>query len=360
MLTRLQIQGFKCFADVDVELAPLVILFGPNAVGKSNFLEALLLLSRMVGERTVGDALAAFLRGYPIEAFRLPELGLQEILAQEEARLSLAADVRVGNSRGKSPDLLRYRVGVRIRPKTGAVEVVDEYLARLKKDGTEKFKPRIEKDADYLIIRRLGESGQPRREELGLNHTVASNRQFSGEKRYPDFDRLREELSSWRTFYLDPRVAMRKPSPPMEVQDIGPRGEGLAPFLHRLKESPRHHASFQAIRRALHSAIPAIEDLDVDLDPQRGTLDITARAERQVIVTTHSPHLIAAMARRQQSEELKNRISLMRCISDGATSRIIPFDPMPLFRDHEIASGLASPDDGVILEEALLRGWLDG
>ena len=60
MLTRLSVQGFKSLLDVDVELAPLVVLMGPNAAGKSNLLEALLLLSRLATEQTL-RALPAFL-----------------------------------------------------------------------------------------------------------------------------------------------------------------------------------------------------------------------------------------------------------------------------------------------------------
>ncbi len=37
MLTRLHVRGFKSLEDVEVELAPLVVLSGPNAAGKSNF-----------------------------------------------------------------------------------------------------------------------------------------------------------------------------------------------------------------------------------------------------------------------------------------------------------------------------------
>jgi len=75
MLTRLKVRGFKSLLDVDVQLAPLVVVLGPNAAGKSNFLEALLLLSHLVTERTLSDAFGAQLRGYPLEAFHLPEVG---------------------------------------------------------------------------------------------------------------------------------------------------------------------------------------------------------------------------------------------------------------------------------------------
>jgi len=250
---------------------------------------------------------------------------------------------------------------------------------------------------------------------------LVSNLQFSGENRYPDFDRLRAELGSWRTYYLDPREAMREAQTPREATDIGSRGESIASFLYRLKveDPPR----FKAVRRALRSAIPSVEDLDVDLDPGRGTLDIIVQqggvtyssrivsegtlrvlalcaisanpwpntliafeepengvhprrievitellagiarsGRRQVIVTTHSPELVRcvaemAMAAARDGEPAK--VLLLRCTQDSRGSRLAPFNPAPLFQDEEIRTALTGPEDRII-EAMLVRGWLDG
>lgn len=417
MLKRLKVRGFKSLLDVEASLSRLVVVFGPNAVGKSNFLEAVLLLSQLVRERTLADAFKPPLRGYPAESFSLPPGGLQELLAEDSTALSLEADLEPPVPAGKQPQDLRYRVAIRIRPQTGALGVVDEYLSRLRRDGAPKGTARLERDGERFVVRRLSEAGQPRHELLGLNHTIVSNQQYSGETRYPDFDRLREELASWHTYYLDPRVAMREPRPPEQVSDLGPRGENIAPFLHRLKHSVDRAGSFRAIRRALHSAIPTVDNLDVDLDPKRGTLDIqvwqngtpyssrvisegTLRVlalcaiaanpwpsrlvafeepengvhprrietivdllmsmarERQVLVTTHSPTLITALAAAKR--EMDGRITLLRCTHEGRASKLSPFDPLPILRDTEIREALAGPDDRRVLTEALLRGWLDG
>lgn len=421
MLTRLRVQGFKSLHDADIRLAPLVVLMGPNAAGKSNLLEALLLLSRLATEQTLAAAFEPPLRGYPLEAFNLPGKGLEGLLQQERAELCLEAEVQPARHGGKRPvpEPLLYRVGVQIQPKTGALELSDEYLVRLKKDKTPKQKPRIERSGDSLIVRQLGESGAPRHEPLGLNHTLVSNRQFTGEHRYPDFDRLRTELSAWQTYYLDPRLAMREPQPPREVTDIGPRGEWIAPFLYRLKESEAHRKYFLAIGRALRSAIPTVESLDVDLDPRRGILDILIKqdgtpyssrvvsegtlrvlalcclagnpwpgeliafeepengvhprrievvadllasiAERgrsQVVVTTHSPTLIAAML--QRAIDSSGLVKLFRCSQRGRATQVQEFVPSgPLFDDSEVRSSLTGPEDSALIEAMLLRGWLD-
>jgi predicted ATPase len=424
VLSQFRVQGFKSLLDVELELAPLVVLMGPNAAGKSNILESLLLLSRLVTEQTLAAALEPPMRGYPLEAFSLRETGLEGLLKQERAELTLTAVVRPARINGKTPPSpLRYRVGVRTQPKAGSLEICDEYLARLTREADPdniKQKPRIERSGNNLLVRQLGEAGHPRHEPLGLNHTLASNRQYTGEHRYPDFDRLRAELSAWQTYYLDPRVAMREPQPPRETSDIGPRGEWIAPFLYRLKESEAYSKHFRAIGRALRSAIPSIEGLDVDLDPRRGTLDILirqngapfssrvisegtlrvlalcciagnpwpgeliafeepengvhprrievianllasmAQGRSQVVVTSHSPTLIAAMLRRARAAP--NQVRMYRCTQHGLATEVSAFETKgPLFDDFEISSTLRGPDDEAeIVEAALLRGWLDG
>jgi predicted ATPase len=70
---------------------------------------------------------------------------------------------------------------------------------------------------------------------------------------------------------------MRSAKPPAEVSDIGVLGEDVAPFLYRLRaERPKN---FDAIKRTLRSIVPSIEELTVDLDKRRGTLDILIRQD---------------------------------------------------------------------------------
>ena len=70
---------------------------------------------------------------------------------------------------------------------------------------------------------------------------------------------------------------MRSARPPADVRDIGALGEDIAPFLYRLRAEKANH--FDAVKRTLRSLIPSVEDLAVDLDEKRGTLDIQVRQE---------------------------------------------------------------------------------
>src|SRR3989338_11715686 len=92
MLKNLTVRGFKSLKDVTVEFPRMAVLFGPNAAGKSNLLDAIQALSRIGTQRTLADALSEPIRGYPIEAFSFPSGGLAELLlASSRAVLPLAA-----------------------------------------------------------------------------------------------------------------------------------------------------------------------------------------------------------------------------------------------------------------------------
>ena len=53
MIRRIHIQRYKSLRDVEVALKPLSVLFGPNAAGKSNFIDAIQLLSRIAASRSL-------------------------------------------------------------------------------------------------------------------------------------------------------------------------------------------------------------------------------------------------------------------------------------------------------------------
>ena len=288
MLNRIHVQGFKSLRDATVELAPLVVLFGPNAAGKSNLLEALLLLSRLVGERTLSEAFAEGIRGYPLEAFTLADGGLEQLLhgPMPHLRLEVEMSTPLPAASRRRPDILSYQVEVAIDPHSGRLSVQDERL----EDLTANHKPRhrnpcLEKMArerdgittDVLAIRRQGSPSHPYEESVGLPHTIVSNRQFTGAERYPLFDQLHQEIGTWRILYLDPIKSMRDPQPPRDVNDIGSRGEWLVPYLHRLKyQQPQ---AFDAVKRVIAMAIPTITALRTDLNETRGELELSIQMD---------------------------------------------------------------------------------
>ena len=414
MLEKLTVRNFKSLADVSVEFPRLAVLYGPNAAGKSNLLDAIQALSRIGTQRTLADALSDPVRGYPVEAFTFPAGGLPELLSRNATSFSLESQVTTGK------ETYRYRIEVRIQPDSGRLTTVDEYLALLTAGGEPKGRPAIERLGEETLDIRRRSKGRPRQEPLGLNYAVLSDPRLSGPE-YRWMERTREELTEWRTYYLDPRVAMRAAQPPSDVRDIGVHGEHIAPFLYKLKAE--HGKHFAAALRTLRSMVPSIETLDVSLDRRQGTLDLLVRQDgidyssrivsegtlrvlglcaiavnpwggsllafeepengvhprrleliaqlllslaldqgRQVIVTTHSPLFCDAVLKEARSRT-DGDVALFNVRRVGRTTQIQRFESMgPLFDTtdrHEIAQALTGGTEDGLFGALLLRGLAD-
>ena len=417
MLRKLRVKGFKSLADVTVEFPRMSVLFGPNAAGKSNLLDAIQALSRIGTERTLMDALdGRMIRGYAFELFALPKGGISARTARTEAQFSIEADLAVPEGKKSREARYRYGVNIEIGYRSGALANRGEYLSALSKLWEPKGTPAIEASNGQLSVRRQSGGGRPRLEHMGLNYAILSDARLSSPG-YKHIERARTEMQDWRAYYLDPRVAMRAEMPPMDVSDIGVFGQYLIPFLYKLKgERPKH---FEAVRRTVRTIIPSISAYDVNLGRRgmlsflmqqdgitfssrvvsEGTLRVLAlcalsvnpwngsllafeepengvhprRVEliakmltslaldhrRQVVVTTHSPLFCDAVLNEARSRAT-NDVGLFNVRREGAGSAIEPFATHgPLSDDPEIAEALSMPTEDHLFQSLALSGLID-
>jgi predicted ATPase len=296
MLKRIRIQGYKSLADVEVQLKPLSVLFGPNAAGKSNFLDALQVLSRMATCKTLREAFEPPYRGKPLESFSLcGSTGLDDLLRKDSARFSIEADIEVSDvvvqyvnrqiqemrkgTQGDGPDgngekpktsaivrerNLRYRVEVEILPKSGVLRVSDESLAALSSRG-EPLKSRsafFSKEEDNKFHVRMEGQARPTYYDRYLDHTILSQPFYP--PHYPHLVAAREELSRCNFFYFEPRERMRASNSVKEVRHIGLMGEELAVFLNTLKSLDLRR--FNGVEKSLHLIVPSVTGIDVEVN----------------------------------------------------------------------------------------------
>ena len=412
MLRRLTVRNFKSLRDVSVDLPRLSVLFGPNAAGKSNFLEATQALSWMGNARTLHDALnTPFpVRGHAFEAISLDPRGLPAQLSKGSDRFLLEADLDTEGGR------YRYRIEPRLDYRTGELSVADEFLSGLGVSGRPIRTPAIQKVGSVLRIRRKGRPAHPREEPVGQNHSILSDRSLSGNG-YAWLDHVRDELANWRSYYFEPRMLMRQEQAPAAVSDVGVHGEYLAPFLFHLRGMDA--GSFDAVRRRARMIVPGVESVDVSLDENRGTLVLSVRQrgvayssrvvsegtlrvlalcavavnpwggslvafeepengvhprrlqhiarlllglseQRQVIVSSHSPVFVDAILTARREAEKPDEIGLfhVRLAENGTV--IEPFDlPGSLFQDQEVLRALTDRGEDGVFEGLVLRGFLD-
>ena len=290
MLTRIRIKGYKSFHDVEVRLSPLAVMFGPNAAGKSNLLDALQLLAKLGTSRTVKEAFDPPCRGKPLESFTIGEGGIRGLIAQERLTFSIEADLHLSDAvveavnreiremrrpgaEGQTGEAgkalarvrereLRYRIEVEMLPRSGILRVADEYLAALnnKGDPTGKRRPFIERQGEKLHLRLEGQA-HPTYYDRYLDHSVLSMPHYP--PHYPHLVAARRELESWLFFYFEPRERMRAANPVKEARHIGLMGEELAAFLNTLRAlEPRQ---FEAVEKALRMLMPQMDGIEVDV-----------------------------------------------------------------------------------------------
>ena len=290
MLKRIHVKGYKSFTDLEVEIEPLTVLMGPNAAGKSNFLDALQLLSKLGASRTLKEAFDVPYRGKPLESFSFGEQGIKGLVARERLRFSIEADLRLSDAiirsvdqhirdmrspgsdapdrgNGKRPARvrerdLRYRIEVEMLPRAGVLRVADEYLTALNQRGepTGKRKPFLERQSDKILLRREGQA-HPTYYDRFLDRSILSMPHYP--PHYPHLVAARRELESWLFFYFEPRERMRAANPVKEVRHIGLMGEELAAFLNTLKATDERQ--FRGIEKALHMLMPNIDGIEVEV-----------------------------------------------------------------------------------------------
>ncbi len=290
MITRVFIKGYKSLRDIDISLKPLTLIVGPNASGKSNLLDALGLLSRIVTSPTINAAFDEH-RGLPLEAFFCPPGGIEELLRKETLRFSLGADVklspgvvehteklirdmRAGLPGQDSRDpprrvrerLLRYEITIEFYTPTGQLRVMNERLLALRQDGTPKESRRPFLDLDEENIRltlRMEGQAHPSYHDVGLDHALVSTSLYP--PHYPHITAFREELKRWRFYYFDPGV-MRRESALKAVESVETDGKDLSGFFHTLKnEAPEQ---FAGISKSLPYIIPSAESIETSITEQ--------------------------------------------------------------------------------------------
>ncbi len=417
MLKKLKVKNFKSFGETEVELPRLAVFFGPNAVGKSNLIDAIQALSRIGTMRTFTDALSDPIRGNPIEMFRLASGGLTELLSSPSAQFSLEADLAINNGAGSIINNYRYRIEVEIATDSGRLANCGEFLSPLTKDGELKNVPAIESDDKSLIIRKQKKRGKPPTEELRNNYAILSDQRLGGPT-HEHIERVRNELLLWQTYYLDPRISMRVTRPPIETYDIGMYGGYISPFLYRLKSEYRKH--FDAMVRSVQTIIPTIENVDVYLDKRRAELDLYIRQNgtdyssrvisegtlriiglcaitvnpwngsllafeepengvhprrieliarliaslssvggQQVVVTTHSPIFVGEILKLARSEA-NHDIGLFTFHNNGGETEVLPFSySVSLLEDTEMVEQLANKGEDGLFEGLVMRGLID-
>lgn len=289
MLTRLEINGFKTFENLAVDLAPFTVIIGNNASGKSNLFDVIQLLSNLA-TRDVSEALKD-LRGEPMELFRRTARGFEkqiklaaEVLVDPVVRDPWGSEVKITHTR------IRYEIWLErreIKPGIERVHVAHEQVTPIfRKDDqwAERLRPNAAFRSHYLKYGRQKPWLTTELKPEGLTFSIhqdgkaGRNRPASAAEasvlysitnaEFPHLFALREEMRFWRLLQLDPAL-LRRPVPATASGVLNTDGSNLAAVLTQLKAETatetRPNGALSDIVAELNNLIPGITRLEADL-----------------------------------------------------------------------------------------------
>ncbi len=232
-IRAIELRNFLSFEHAEVKLGKLNILVGPNASGKSNFVKALLFLSRLI--RVDVEAACQHIG-----------LAFQKLIYNFDLDRELGLKVHL---RVKGEELI-YEVAVKRE------QITMERLAR--KDGTvlmERMKQIPPKRAWYLsregeIIPIPFELLKPFRSLFSCIEDARADRLLLD---------AREALGGFRAYSFEPSRIRSRARSGLSLE-LARDGSNLAQVLHSLLTSDRKR--FLAIEEALKSLIPEVEELN--------------------------------------------------------------------------------------------------
>ena len=236
--THLQLENWRNFSHVDIELQRRVFLVGPNASGKSNLLDVFRFLRDIAG--TGG--------------------GLQDAVRR-----------RGGVSLLRCLAARRYS-DITITVRTGAEAEGPAWTYGLSFNQDSRQRPIIKREivtrGDNHILSRPNDEDEQDQERLTQTHLE----QVSANK---DFRQIVDLLTSVRYLHIVPQLVREPDRSVGRAND--PFGGDFLEQIARTSEKTRN-ARLRYIRKALAVAVPQLGELDMERD-QRGTPHLRGRYE---------------------------------------------------------------------------------
>jgi predicted ATPase len=232
-LTRVVLENYKSIAACDVRPRPLTFLVGPNAAGKSNFLDAL---------GFIGDAV-----GVSLEYALVRRGGLEEIIRRSKDKL-YDFGIRL---EFELPEEARGRYALRIGWREGAAEVLEEECVV----GSSRVS---QSDTRYRVC--------PGSQNVLTNARTASpvfrdNLYLTAASALPEFRSVRQQLAAMQVYNLDP-AGIAGLSKGSARSWLATDGQNLASVLDHLQEHDR--AAFERIVEYLRLILPTLAAIKVE------------------------------------------------------------------------------------------------
>jgi len=246
----LEAENYRCLKKLAVDLGPYQILVGPNASGKSTFLDALNFFSDLI---TIGPRSAVNERS---ENFH------DLVWGREGSSFSLAIEARVPRWPGTPLDTIRYQVLIRLDAESDLVSLEEEVLTLRNSEGASVT---VLERNEYKVDYASEDGGFSANFTLGPLQSGLANLPMD-ETKFPATAWFKNRLLEGVQMVVLDNQWLHASSPPGEGNAKLFDGLQLARRIYRLSSSSP--AAFDAWIRHLQTALPDIEAIKTVFRPE--------------------------------------------------------------------------------------------
>ncbi len=280
MITRIQALNFRSLKYVSQSLSPFQILVGPNASGKTTFLDVVSFLGKLISD------------GLDSAIVERTENFRDLVWMRAGEKFELAIEVNIPDSilptlNGSGFDIIRYEVCIGIKEETKEISILGERVilkrkqiiisqqqnlfpiepvapesilsaARAKESRTVANKG-VGGSVNYYseVYSKAGKGWTPNF-KLGAKKSALANLP-EDETRYPTATWLKSLLSEGVQQFILNSLLIRKASPPGQTRNFKPDGSNLPWVINNLSEN--HKEKFQDWLMHIQTALPDIENI---------------------------------------------------------------------------------------------------
>jgi predicted ATPase len=304
MITRIKINGFKSLVDCELYLGPFTCIAGANAIGKSNFFDALSFLSNLA-DKTIIEAAKS------VRSENQKHSNIRDIFFRSGAdymsQISFEVDMVVpkfgtddlGQTAESKITSLKYILELKLNDESSEkepIEITREELLPITLGDAKKsiyFKYKNEWLNSAILGRRAGTPFISTKEGIIKLHSDSKENkrggratEFTAQKmprtlistvtaESPTTFLARQEMRNWTMLQFEPS-ALRQPNSIYEVKNavVTANGLNLPATLFRLNSEKKDKDVYQGLTNKLKGLVEDVSEISVDKDEKRDLLTL--------------------------------------------------------------------------------------
>lgn len=317
MITRIKIDGFKSLLDTELYFGPFTCIAGVNAIGKSNFFDALLFLSKLA-DNTILHA-AKSIRSENQKHSNIKDIFFKSGLEYYDT-MSFEVDMLVprkseddlGQEAEASITSLRYILELKLNDETSENELIEILKEELKPITLKETEKRIffnksndwvksvlsgrrakiafiSTDGDKIKLHSDSKDKRGGRTTESIAKKMPRTLLSSVTAESPTAFLARQEMRNWIMLQFEPS-ALRQPNSIYEVKnaEITANGSNLPATLYRLNNEKKEQDVYQALTNKLKELVNEVDEIDVDKDDKRDLLTLQIRFKDGLVLPAQS------------------------------------------------------------------------